>query len=609
MLKDILKITCNLDEVADTLSEGIRFLKEHNIGSAEVRTIDGKNVAMLTFEETRELKRVLDSNGISVASIASPLFKWCSGNLVSEREVDLFGVSPYLSREEKEEMIAKLIEQAGILETKKIRIFSGLKSNEGYGPLPEEESELLLFALKKAKEKDVQLLLENEPVCNVSRLSDYIGMFTSGKYEGLRAWFDIANIYEEGERISEEDLMVLAPYIGYLHVKDPIAPKVHKYKPLGKGYINYKYIFGLMEDIIQNPLYLSIETHVKDDKWNASSESLDYLHRILNTRRTRYALVGTGRVSKKHFSAIKENDNCALIGVFDNDAEKSRSTAFEHDCINYASYEDMLKDGRVDVVSICTPHDIHMQIAEAALKNGKKVLCEKPLALSSAELERYITNFDKNDDTFVVFQNRFNPAVKKFYKFEKEELGDPQYISMALRWWRDVEYYRDWHGSQEISGGPLITQAIHSLELITHLTKGGEIKSIRAIQLKTRDEVALPDVVVALVEFDNGVVCNIEVCMATRYRNLESSVFVVGTKGSVKIAGVALSEFVHPQSEGTEQDKHNEHYYGNGHTALYKTLSNHFLQIPDQDESLLTSPDDLVHVMKLIEAIESAVVT
>jgi predicted dehydrogenase len=515
-------------------------------------------------------------------------------------------MSPYLSRGEKEAMIRKVIEQARILETTRIRIFSGLKPDKEEHTLPGEESELIEYALQIAKGKGVQLMLENEPVCYISKLEDYIGMFTSGKYEGLRAWFDIANVYEEGERLSRIDLEKLAPYVDYLHIKDPIVPNEHKYTSLGKGYINYKRIFDVLEEVIKSPVHLSIETHVKDDKWNASHASLDYLHTLLATKRTRYVLVGVGRVSRKHIGALKENNNCTLVGVYDIDIEKSQSTALAYDCINYDSYEALLSDALVDSVSICTPHNTHINLAGQALRQGKRVLCEKPLALSSETLMHYISEVDTEGNTHVVFQNKFNPAVKKFYEFEKKRLGDPQYIAMSLRWWRDADYYRDWHGSRELSGGALITQAIHSLELVTHLTKGSAIRSVITTQQKTRDEITLPDIIVAIVKFESGVVCNIEVCLATRDHNLESSIFVVGTKGSMKVAGVALSEFVHPEQELFQSENRDGHYYGKGHTLLYRTHSNHFLQIPDEDNSLLTKPKDILNTMKLIEVIESA---
>lgn len=606
MLKDKITITYNLDEVADSLEDGIKFLKEHNICSTELRTINGKNIAKLTLRETEELKETLDSHGLTVSAIASPLFKWNSGKSVGESGVDLFGVSPNLTNEEKMAMIRKIIDQSCILRTDKIRIFSGIKTDKGGYGLPNEESELLRYALQVAKKKRVRLMIENEPACHISKLQDYVGMFTSGKYDGLRAWFDVANVYEEGESVSQGDLKKLAPYIDYLHIKDPLHPMEHKYVPLGKGCINYKRIFDLLEGIIKNPVHLSIETHVKDDKWNASLESLNYLHKLLAIKRTRYALVGVGRVSRKHFDAIKENDTCSLIGVYDIDAEKSRDVALLHDCISYKSYQDLLNDEQVDAVSICTPHNTHINLAKQALESGKKVLCEKPLALSLKELRSYISEAYAEDNTRVVLQNRFNPAVKKFYDFERKKLGDPQYIAMTLRWWRDAEYYKDWHGSKKISGGALFTQAIHSLELVVYLTKGSNIKAIETVKIKTRNEIALPDLIVAIVEFENEIVCNIEVCLATRDHNLESSIFVVGTKGSLKIAGTALSEFVYPESEQVKLKKHDGHYYGNGHVALYHAHSNHCLKNLDSDDALLTKPSDLINTLKLIEAIEKS---
>ncbi|MEI7777572.1 MAG: Gfo/Idh/MocA family oxidoreductase [bacterium] len=605
MLKDKLTITYNIDEVADSLEESIYFFKEHQIDSVEIRTIDGKNIAKLTLEETRKLKLKLNSNGLTISAIASPLFKWYSEDSTSESSADLFGMNPYLSRKEKEEMIQKIIEQACILETKKIRIFSGLKSNPKDHALPDAESELLIYALRIAKEKGVHLMLENEPVCYVSKLKDYIDMFISGKYEGLRSWFDIANVYEEGETISYSDIETLAPFMDYLHVKDPVAQKTHKYNPLGQGYLNYKRIFDLLERAIINHLYISIETHVKENKWNASHDSLQYLYRLLNTSRTRYVIVGLGRISRKHINAIKENDNCTLLGVCDIAADKAKKEAEEFDCSVYDSYEDIFNDPLVDVVSICTPHNTHINLAETAIKHGKRILCEKPLASSTRELNDFIRDVDHKGLTHVVFQNKFNQSIKKLYEFEQTKLGDPYYIAMNLRWWRDADYYRDWHGSKELSGGPLITQAIHSLEIVAHLIKGSTIKNVKATQIKTREEILLPDIIVAIVEFENGIICNIEVCLATRDRNLESSIFVVGNKGSMKVAGVALSEFVYPETiKNEDRTNENSHYYGDGHSALYKTHSNYCLGIFDPDINLLTRPCDLVKTLELIEAIE-----
>jgi len=606
MLKDKLTITYNLDEVADSLRDGIKFLKEHDINSAEIRTIDGKNIAKLTLEETKKLKETLAESDISVSAIASPLFKWYAGSAAVDNGADLFGMNPFLSQEEKKEMIQKIVDQACILDTKKVRIFSGLKPDVGNYPLPQEESELIKYALDVASLKGVQLMLENEPVCYISKLEDYIKIFSSGEYVGLRAWFDVANVYEEGQRISSADFKALSPYIDYLHVKDPEGFKLHKYKPLGQGYINYKRIFDMLEQTISNPLHLSIETHVKNDKWNASDISLTYLHKLLDVKRTKYALVGLGRVSRKHFAALKENDNCTLVGVYDIVSEKTEKEAREYDCVAYSSLEKLLEDELVEVVSICTSHDAHISIASAVLDHSKKVLCEKPLALDSKSLKHYVSTIDTKGETKLVFQNRFNPAIKKFYEYEQEKLGDPQYIAMTLRWWRDEDYYKDWHGNQEISGGPLITQAIHSLELVTHLTRGAGIKNVSATKLKTREDISMPDVIVAIVEFENGVVANIEVCLATRDQNLESSIFVVGSNGSMKVSGIALSEFVHPKIDQQKDDTHDGHYYGNGHSALYKTHSNDCLKNKDIDVDLLTKPEDISNVLKLVEAIESA---
>lgn len=85
--------------------------------------------------------------------------------------------------------------------------------------------------------------------------------------------------------------------------------------------------------------------------------------------------------------------------------------------------------------------------------------------------------------------------------------------------------------------------------------------------------------------------------------------FVVGTKACIKIAGVALSELVHPEVGQIESETGDGHYYGNGHVALYKTHANHYLENSDPNDIFLTKPSDLVKTLELIEIIEKSLET
>lgn len=286
MLKDKLLVAYNLDEVADSLEDAVQFLRLHNINFAEIRTINGKNIANLSFEETKILKRVMNANNLSISAIASPLFKWYPSSTQLKKRVGKhsFGMNVFFSRQEKKEMIERIIKQACILETKNIRIFSALKTDVAEKTMPSEESELLKYALHVAFQNNVHLLIENEPACYISRFNDYVGILSSGEYPGLRAWFDVANVYNEGEAITHSKISTIAPYIDYIHLKDPIKPRVNKCKPLGQGYIDYENVFNILEQNIFNSAYVSIETHSIDNKFKYSEESLSYLYEILNLR-------------------------------------------------------------------------------------------------------------------------------------------------------------------------------------------------------------------------------------------------------------------------------------------------------------------------------------
>ena len=148
--------------------------------------------------------------------------------------------------------------------------------------------------------------------------------------------------------------------------------------------------------------------------------SLNRLRAYLSQKRIKYAIVGAGRISQKHGIAINKNDNSELRGVFDiNKLRKSRF-AQKYDAIPYKSLNDLLNDKTIDVVNICTPHDTHIEIAEKAVSNNKKVLCEKPFALSSKSLIKTLRNKKIRDNVFIVFQNNFNPSVELLYKLVKD---------------------------------------------------------------------------------------------------------------------------------------------------------------------------------------------
>ena len=95
------------------------------------------------------------------------------------------------------------------------------------------------------------------------------------------------------------------------------------------------------------------------------------------------AVIGCGLISKNHFKALKNVEHVCCTAVCDIDPDKARAAAEIHGIHQvYSDYKELLKDPDIDVVHICTPHYLHARMAIDALKAGKHVLCEKPMALT-----------------------------------------------------------------------------------------------------------------------------------------------------------------------------------------------------------------------------------
>ena len=117
------------------------------------------------------------------------------------------------------------------------------------------------------------------------------------------------------------------------------------------------------------------------------------------------AIVGFGGMGEQHAKLIRESGVFLISGVYDIKPERNQVAAAAGYSV-YASFQDVLEDPTLDLVLIATPNDSHKPLAVAALRAGKHVICEKPVALNAAELEDILAVEQETGKTFVVHQNR-----------------------------------------------------------------------------------------------------------------------------------------------------------------------------------------------------------
>ena len=118
-----------------------------------------------------------------------------------------------------------------------------------------------------------------------------------------------------------------------------------------------------------------------------------------------FAVIGYGGQGAWHCSQILKSDVAHLCGVYD--IKQVRRTAAAQAGIHvYESNETIFADPAVDVVVIATPNDVHDELAVAALRAGKHVICEKPVEMSVKSLDHMIAAAEQSGKVLTVHQNR-----------------------------------------------------------------------------------------------------------------------------------------------------------------------------------------------------------
>lgn len=298
-------------------------------------------------------------------------------------------------------------------------------------------------------------------------------------------------------------------------------------------------------------------------------------------KKYKLALIGCGRISYKHIEAIKKIGEAEIVAVCDIVPEKAKKYASELNIPFYTDYKEMLQKEHIDIVNILTPSGMHWNIAIDAMNQGKHVVVEKPMALKIRMVDMMIEAADKNGvRLFVVKQNRFNSAVVKTREaFEEGRFGKLVLGTVRVRWSRDQSYYNQdaWRGTWENDGGVLTNQASHHIDLLQWFF--GDVESVMAMTETQLVNTETEDTGVAILKFTNGALGVIEATTATRPKDLEGSLSILGEKGTVVIGGFAVNkintwEFT-PQKEEDKDvlkiyGENPPNVYGFGHEAYMR---------------------------------------
>jgi predicted dehydrogenase len=264
--------------------------------------------------------------------------------------------------------------------------------------------------------------------------------------------------------------------------------------------------------------------------------------------RIKFGIVGCGRISRKHTDSLANHlkEIAELVAVCDVKYDRAEKVGQAFGVPYYADYHEMLtKHPDIQVVNILTESGNHARHTIDIVRTyGKHIVVEKPMALTLDDADEMIRTCDEQGvRLFVVKQNRYNlPVMKLRQALEDGRFGKLVMGSVRVRWCREQKYYDQdaWRGTWELDGGVFTNQSSHHVDLLEWML--GEPVSVFAKSRTALVDVETEDTGVAIITFRNGAIGVVEATTATRPKDLEGSLSILGEKGSVVIGGFAVNE-------------------------------------------------------------------
>lgn len=222
-------------------------------------------------------------------------------------------------------------------------------------------------------------------------------------------------------------------------------------------------------------------------------------------------IIGFGGMGAYHYSRIKDElaDILTVKGIFDVRDERKEYAEKQLGIINYKTKEELLGDPEIELVLIATPNNFHKDLAIAALKAGKNVVCEKPVTLNSNELKEIMAVQKKTGKVFTIHQNRRWDRDYRIIKYivDNNIIGKPYMIDSRVQGSKRV--LQEWRGVKANGGGMVLDWGIHILDQVMWLDKS-KVKTVYA-NLYNIYSKEVEDNFKVIVKFESGLSCMLQV--------------------------------------------------------------------------------------------------
>jgi len=322
----------------------------------------------------------------------------------------------------------------------------------------------------------------------------------------------------------------------------------------------------------------------------------------------RVALIGLGMAVTPHAKSLVDLKQRAEVAyAFSPSKDRRTKFAERFDFPLTDRVETILQDKSVDVVLVLTPPNSHLELVERFAAAGKHILLEKPLEITLARAEQLVQKAT-NVTLGIVLQHRFRPAAEKMHELiASGKLGKLVSASASIGNWRPQSYYdQPGRGTKaRDGGGVLLTQGIHTLDLLTWFA--GETTAVKGIAMTTPvHKMETEDLACAALRFESGALGVVH-ATTTAYPGYPERIELIGTQGTAVLEGTALrAQFM----DGTSVEMKTES--GAGGTGAdpmafphdwHRALLTDFMDAIEQRREPRSSGRETLKVHRLIERI------
>jgi len=262
----------------------------------------------------------------------------------------------------------------------------------------------------------------------------------------------------------------------------------------------------------------------------------------------RIGIAGCGKIAQvRHLPEYQARPDVQICGLFDLNQDRAAALADQYGAAAYATYEEMLADPEIDAVSICSANIAHADMTVAALRAGKHVLCEKPMATTLADCERMVEAARESQKTLMIDQNQRLAAahIKARALIEKGALGRILSFQTSFRhggpetWSVDPGAGTWFFDKNRAAMGAMADLGIHKTDLIQYLT-GQTVTEVTA-WLGTLDKkyadgtpITVDDNAICIYRLNGGAVGTM-IASWTNYCDEDNSTILSGTEGMLRI--------------------------------------------------------------------------